>query len=110
MKVLKKIGVGIISLGLISTFYIPEAKANLTVFEFANNGTSYAIKKVDDNDFPPPYGIYILKKIGSGNKKCKTLIGTPSQLTSFINCVEAKIGTDMVSSTIYDLISSYSGF
>ena len=51
MKVLKKIGLGIISLGLISTFYIPEAKANLTLFEYTYpsyvpvlGGRTYAMK------------------------------------------------------------------
>ena len=45
-KVLKKIGLGIISLGLISTFYIPEAKVGRTILEFQNeDGITYVIKE-----------------------------------------------------------------
>ena len=34
MKLLRKIGTGIISLGLISTFYTPDAKATLTILKW----------------------------------------------------------------------------
>ena len=50
MKVLKKIGLGIISLGLISTFYIPESNANPTILKLEmpsnelSGGRSYPTK------------------------------------------------------------------
>ena len=92
MKVFKKIGLGIISLGLISTFYIPEAKARQTLLEFVNNETEYAIKKVGDDYYPFIYGQYILKKIGSGNQQCKTNIITERDLSTFITCITKKLG------------------
>ena len=91
MKVLKKIGLGIISLGLISTFYIPEAKAgNQTILEFDVNGTTYAIKLV--TQFNANTGKFLLKKVGSGNTSCKTWITSVADLTKFNACVAAKIG------------------
>ena len=93
MKVFKKIGVGIISLGLISTFYIPEAKASETVIEFlARDGKNYAIKQKSN-------GQYLLKKIGSGNQQCKMYLYNPKfsfevleleLLESFVKCVLTK--------------------
>ena len=50
MKLLRKIGTGIISLGLISTFYTPDAKANLTILKWEmpsnelSGGRSYSTK------------------------------------------------------------------
>ena len=50
MKLLRKIGTGIISLGLISTFYTPDAKANLTILKWEmpsnelSGGSSYPTK------------------------------------------------------------------
>jgi len=101
-KVLKKIGLGIISLGLISTFYIPEAKANLTLFEFEYpssfpvlGGRTYAFKKVTSIS---SYGSsqYLMKRVGSGNTFCKQYIHTPSQLNKFVVCVVSKLGSDMM--------------
>tara|TARA_Y200000002_G_scaffold278155_1_gene232306 strand:+ start:140 stop:478 length:339 start_codon:yes stop_codon:yes gene_type:complete len=91
MKVLKKIGLGIISLGLISTFYIPEAKASETVIEFlAADTKNYAIKQKSN-------GQYLLKKIGSGNQQCKMYLSDPvlgifqiEILESFVECVITK--------------------
>ena len=90
MKVFKKIGVGIISLGLISTFYIPEAKASETVIKFlARDGKIYAIKQKSN-------GQYLLKKIGSGKQQCKMYISNPVSgviepaLESFVECVLTK--------------------
>ena len=78
-KVLKKIGLGIISLGLISTFYIPEAKAgNLTLAEFNANGTRYAIKLV--TKFNASSGKFLIKEVGSGKTNCKMYIGSVSQV------------------------------
>tara|TARA_B100000212_G_scaffold97770_1_gene71737 strand:+ start:83 stop:445 length:363 start_codon:yes stop_codon:yes gene_type:complete len=120
MKFFKKIGVGIISLGLISTFYIPEAKAgNLTLVEFTvpssvptTGGRKYAIKLVTKlyTSGNKQMGKVLIKRVGSGNTDCKTWISTPSQLASFTTCVAAKIGTDMMSSSIYDVIKSDLGF
>ncbi len=90
MKVLKKIGLGIISLGLISTFYIPEAKANQTIVEFDVNGTTYAIKLVTQSNLNT--GKFLIKKVGSGNTSCKTWIYSASTLLQFQTCVAAKIG------------------
>ena len=101
-KVLKKIGLGIISLGLISTFYIPEAKANLTLFEFESPSSvpvlgkrTYALKKVTSIS---SYGSsqYLMKRVGSGNTFCKQCIHTPSQLNKFVVCVVSKLGSDMM--------------
>ena len=102
MKVLKKIGLGIISLGLISTFYIPEAKAgNLTLSEFTvpsfvptTGGRKYAIKMVTSST-NPNNGKILLKRVGSGNKDCQMWVSNAAQFVSFIGCVEAKIGTDL---------------
>ncbi len=50
MNLLRKIGTGVISLGLISSFYIPESKANPTILklEMSSNelsgGSSYSTK------------------------------------------------------------------
>ena len=50
MILLRKIGAGIISLGLISTFYTPDAKANLTILKWEmpsnelSGGRSYSTK------------------------------------------------------------------
>ena len=91
MKIFKKIGLGIISLGLISTFYIPEAKAgNLTIVEFDANGTRYAIKLV--TQINANTGKFLFKEVGSGKTSCKTWIGSIAQLTKFSACVTAKIG------------------
>ena len=86
MKVFKKIGLGIISLGLISTFYIPEAKASITLVEFYDaEGTRYAIKQKSNFQ-------YILKKVGSGNKQCKMYIYTEEMAEEFKTCVLLKVG------------------
>ena len=91
MKVLKKIGLGIISLGLISTFYIPEAKAgNRTILEFDVDGTTYAIKLV--TQFNANTGKFLFKKVGSGSTSCKMWIGSVADLAKFNACVAAKIG------------------
>ena len=97
MKVLKKIGLGIISLGLISTFYIPEAKAgNLTIVEFDANGTRYAIKLV--TQINANTGKFLFKEVGSGKTSCKTWIGSIAQLTKFSACASAKVsGVDVES-------------
>ena len=93
MKVLKKIGLGIISLGLISTFYIPEAKAgNQTIVEFDANGTRYAIKLV--TQFNANSGKFLFKEVGSGKTSCKTFIYNVAQLARFNTCVAAKIGVE----------------
>ena len=119
MKVLKKIGLGIISLGLISTFYIPEAKANLTLVEFTvpssvptTGGRKYAIKLVTKfySSGNKQMGKVLIKRVGSGNTDCQTWISTPAQLASFTTCVAAKIGTDMMSGTISNVIQSDLGF
>ena len=102
MKVLKKIGLGIISLGLISTFYIPEAKAgNLTLSEFTvpsfvptTGGRKYAIKMVTSST-SSIIGKIFLKRVGSGNKDCQMWLTNEAQFVSFIGCVEAKRGTDL---------------
>ena len=106
MKVFKKIGLGIISLGLISTFYIPEAKANLTVFEFtypdyfpALGGRTYAMKFVTSNNLNS--GKYLMKRVGSGNTFCIKRITSVSTLAAFTSCVERKLGNDMMSRLIY---------
>ena len=97
MKIFKKIGLGIISLGLISTFYIPEAKAgNTTIIEFPANGTRYAIKLV--TQFNANAGKFLFKEVGSGNTSCKTYIGNVAQLTKFSACASAKVsGVDVES-------------
>tara|TARA_B100000575_G_C22799773_1_gene472156 strand:- start:265 stop:600 length:336 start_codon:yes stop_codon:yes gene_type:complete len=91
MKIFKKIGLGIISLGLISTFYIPEAKASETVIEFlAEDTKNYAIKQKSN-------GQYLLKKIGSGSQQCKMYLSNPyfgilerELLDNFVDCVLTK--------------------
>ena len=101
MKVLKKIGLGIISLGLISTFYSPEAKAGQTLVEFVNiDGREYAIKKLNDNNYPFFFGQYILKRIGSGKKQCKTTIKDEKDLLTFISCINVKLGNTSMNETI----------
>tara|TARA_B100000282_G_C31629009_1_gene442966 strand:+ start:179 stop:562 length:384 start_codon:yes stop_codon:yes gene_type:complete len=96
MKVLKKIGLGIISLGLISTFYIPEAKANQTIVEFDANGSRWAIKLV--TRFNANYGKFLFKEVGSGKTSCKTLIGSVAQAARFSACASAKVsGVDVES-------------
>ena len=102
MKVLKKIGLGIISLGLISTFYIPEAKAgNKTILEFDANGSRWAVKLV--TQYNANFGKFLFKEVGSGKTSCKTLIGSVADLAKFNACVAAKIGgitVPAISSTI----------
>ena len=50
MNLLRKIGTGVISLGLISSFYIPESKANPTILKLEmpsnelSGGSSYPTK------------------------------------------------------------------
>ncbi len=66
MKVLKKIGVGIISLGLISTFYIPEAKANKTIYEWKVPSGKYAVKTVNRSGKI----FFLLEYVGSGISQC----------------------------------------
>ena len=59
MKLLRKIGTGIISLGLISTFYTPDAKANLTILKWEmpsnelSGGRSYSTKIKKKKLFSP---------------------------------------------------------
>ena len=113
MKVLKKIGLGIISLGLISTFYIPEAKAgNLTLYEFTvpsfvptTGGRNYAIKMVTSSTTTNfNNGKFLLKRVGSGNKDCQMWITNTAEFVSFIDCVKAKIGTDLYND---DMLKAY---
>jgi len=102
MKIFKKIGLGIISLGLISTFYIPEAKANQTIVEFDANGTKYAIKLV--TRYSASFGKFLFKEVGSGKTSCKTLIRSVAEAAAFSACAAAKVnGVDVesfISSTI----------
>ncbi len=100
MKVFKKIGLGIISLGLISTFHIPEAKANFTVFEYTYpssipvlGGRTYAIKRVTSFN-SPHFGKFLMKRVGSGNTFCKKYINSPSTLVAFISCVNVQLGSN----------------
>ena len=114
-KVLKKIGLGIISLGLISTFYIPEAKANLTLFEFEYpssvpvlGGRTYALKKVTSIS---SYGSsqYLMRRVGSGNTFCKKYISSVSQLISFLSCVENKLSSDIMHGLLTEVITQELG-
>ena len=108
MKVFKKIGLGIISLGLISTFYIPEAKAgNLTIAEFDANGTRYAIKLV--TQLNANTGKFLFKEVGSGKTSCKTLIGSVADATKFSACAAAKINGVDVESFIFTTIKNELG-
>ena len=107
-KVLKKIGLGIISLGLISTFYIPEAKAgNLTIAEFNANGTRYAIKLV--TKLNASTGKFLIKEVGSGKTNCKTLISSVAQAAKFGACASAKISGVDVESFITSTIKNELG-
>ena len=120
MKVLKKIGLGIISLGLISTFYIPEAKANLTLFEFtvpssvpATGGRKYAIKLVTsfvDWKSDKQFGKLLVKRVGSGNTSCTRWVDSPSTLVSFMSCVSKKLGSDLMDDLIFQAISQQLGY
>jgi hypothetical protein len=105
MKIFKKIGLGIISLGLISTFYIPEAKAgNQTILEFDVNGKTYAVKlvtKLNANS-----GKFLFKEVGSGKTSCKTLIGSVADATKFSACAAAKINGVDVESFIFTTIKN----
>ena len=108
MKVLKKIGVGIISLGLISTFYIPEAKAgNLTIAEFDANGTRYAIKLV--TQLNANTGKFLFKEVGSGKTSCKTLIRSVAEAAAFSACAAAKVNGVDVESFISSAIKNELG-
>ena len=109
MKVFKKIGLGIISLGLISTFYIPEAKANLTLFEFTlpdnvpvHGGRTYAMKLVTKFYLSgdKQAGMFLIKRVGSGKTYCKKYVSSVSQLISFLGCVENKLNSDIISGLI----------
>ena len=102
MKVLKKIGVGIISLGLISTFYIPEAKAaSRTIVEFQSaDGSNFAIKLKSS-------GKYILKKVGSGNQQCKMYIYNEAMLNGFMKCVSETVGVPYDYEGVYQTLSAY---
>ena len=106
MKIFKKIGLGIISLGLISTFYIPEAKANETIVEFDVNGTTWAIKLVTRSSLDT--GKFLVKKVGSGSTSCKKWVYSPSTLLQFQTCVAAKIGV-VPDDKIFALIKSELG-
>ena len=114
MKLLKKIGVGIISLGLISTFYMPEAKANLTVFEFTIpkdtpivGGNKYALKLVTKvyTFSDKQAGKFLMKRVGSGKTFCKKYISNPKSLASFTECVARELGTDIMKDLIIEGIS-----
>ncbi len=110
MKIFKKIGLGIISLGLISTFYIPEAKANQTIVEFDANGSRWAVKLV--TQYNANFGKFLFKEVGSGKTSCKTLIGSVAQLATFNACVAAKIGgvpDPAIESRIFSTIKSVIG-
>tara|TARA_B100000989_G_C19181662_1_gene319842 strand:- start:75 stop:428 length:354 start_codon:yes stop_codon:yes gene_type:complete len=117
MKVFKKIGLGFISLGLISTFYIPEAKANLTLFEFTYpndfpvlGGRTYAMKLVTSLSGSPSdkqLGKFLMKRVGSGNTFCTKWITSVSTLAAFTSCVEKKLGNDMMTGLINSAISSF---
>ena len=107
MKIFKKIGLGIISLGLISTFYIPEAKANQTIVEFDANGSRWAIKLV--TRFNANYGKFLFKEVGSGKTSCKTLIGSVADATKFSACAAAKINGVDVESFIFTTIKNELG-
>ena len=120
MKVLKKIGVGIISLGLISTFYIPEAKANLTLFEFTvpddvpvHGGRTYAMKMVTKL-YPvgsdKQIGKFLIKRVGSGNTSCTRWVDSPSAAVSFMSCVSGKLGSDLMDDLIFQAISQQLGY
>ena len=85
MKVFKKIGLGIISLGLISTFYIPEAKASQTLVKFDVNGAQYAIKLKTN-------GQLLIKEVGSGNQQCKMYVNNYASANAFKQCVIGKFG------------------
>ena len=107
-KVLKKIGLGIISLGLISTFYIPEAKAgNLTIAEFNANGTKYAIKLV--TKINASTGKFLIKKVGSGKTRCKTYIANVSQAATFSVCAAALVDGIDVESFVFTTIKKELG-
>ena len=112
MKVLKKIGLGIISLGLISTFYIPEAKANQTLLEYTYpssvpvlGGRTYAIKLV--TSYSLSQGKFLLKRVGSGNTSCKMWIANEAQLDKFVACTEKKLGSDVMNGLIEKAIDGY---
>ena len=104
MKVLKKIGLGFISLGLISTFNISEAKANLTLFEYTypdshpvHGGRTYALKLLTSR---LNVGKYRMKRVGSGNNFCTMWISNPSQLATFQSCVARNLGDDILTPLI----------
>ena len=116
MKAFKKIGLSIISLGLISTFYMPEAKANLTVFEFTIpkdtpivGGNKYALKLVTKvyTFSDKQAGKFLMKRVGSGNTFCTKWITSESTLAAFTSCVEKKLGNDMMTGLINSAISSF---
>ena len=108
MKIFKKIGLGIISLGLISTFYIPEAKAgNLTIAEFNANGTKYAIKLV--TKLNASTGKFLIKEVGSGKTNCKTWIRSAADATKFGACAAAKVSGVDVESFITSTIKNELG-
>ena len=108
MKIFKKIGLGIISLGLISTFYIPEAKASTTIFEFiTDGGIEYAIKLV--TKFNASSGKFLIKEVGSGKTNCKMYIGTVSQVARFSACAAAKVSGVDVESFITSTIKNELG-
>ena len=111
MKVFKKIGLGIISLGLISTFYIPEAKANLTLFEYTfpddipvQGGRTYAIKLV--TKMGPNTGKFLIKRVGSGNKDCVKWIYDEATVRSFVSCINKKLDSDLLNGLIETSINS----
>ena len=109
-KVLKKIGLGIISLGLISTFYIPEAKAgNLTLYEFTvpssvptTGGRKYAIKMVTSSSNFYNNGKLLLKRVGSGNPSCKMWVRNVVEKKAFMICVTKELANVLQ----YDLINA----
>ena len=115
MKVLKKIGLGIISLGLISTFYIPKAKANTTLFEFTfpdeipvHGGRKYAIKMVTKNyslTDEKQFGKFLIKRVGSGKTYCTRWISSTSELIKFMSCVNGKLDSDLMDRLIVEVIS-----
>ena len=118
MKIFKKIGLGIISLGLISTFYMPEAKANLTVFEFTIpkdtpivGGNKYALKLVTKvyTFSDKQAGKFLMKRVGSGNTFCASYIYNRKTLAKFIACVAVHLKDDAMSSLIEEYIDKVPG-
>tara|TARA_Y100000991_G_C21714458_1_gene239400 strand:- start:125 stop:490 length:366 start_codon:yes stop_codon:yes gene_type:complete len=103
---------------LISTFYIPEAKANLTLFEYKYpnstpvlGGRKYALKMVTKTyTFSNKQaGKFLMKRVGSGNTFCASYIYNRKTLATFIACVAAHLKDDAMSSLIEEYIDKVPG-